>query len=200
MATDRPSVLVVDDEQDIADLYARWLETDYDVGVAYTGADALEALDPAVDVVLLDRRIPDVHGDVVLERIHEEDLDCQVAMVTAVEPDLDVLDLGFDDYLVKPVTGEALRETVEKLLARREYDAGLQAYFAAVSTWAVLTTEQSPEELAASEAFADLERRIDEHAADLDDLALTVSHEDFQLLLRDAVGREDPTSGSPRGT
>jgi CheY-like chemotaxis protein len=97
-------ILVVDDEQPIADLFARWLEDEYDVRVAYSGGEALASLDDSLDVVLLDRDMPDMSGDGVLDTIRSRGIDCRVGMVTAVEPDFDVLTLGYDAYVVKPVT------------------------------------------------------------------------------------------------
>ena len=189
-------VLVVDDEREIADLYARWLEDDYEVVVAYTGGDALEALDESIDVVLLDRRIPDLHGDEVLERIRERELDCWVAMVTAVEPEFDILDMGFDDYLVKPVTGDGLRDTVSTLVSRGAYDAALRDHFAAVSKWAVLSSQHAPEELADSPEFRSLEEEIDAQRAELDELMGDLTDADFRAVLRDAV--EETDGGSDR--
>ena len=191
MSQTEATVLVVDDEREIADLYARWLEDDYDVVVAYTGQDALDALDETIDVVLLDRRIPDLHGDEVLQRIRERDLDCWVAMVTAVEPELDILDMGFDDYLVKPVTGDGLRETVATLVSRGSYDAALREHFAAVSKWAVLSSQHAPEELEDSAEFQALEASIDEQRAELDELMGDLSDADFRAVLRDAVGEAE---------
>jgi predicted DNA binding protein/CheY-like chemotaxis protein len=115
---DRPVVLIVDDERDLADTYARWLDGRYDIRTAYGGHEAIESLGEAVDVVLLDRRMPRITGDEVLERIHERGLDCLVSMLTAVEPDSDLSDLGFDEYLVKPVTRADLVEVVDDLLLR----------------------------------------------------------------------------------
>lgn len=185
------TVLVVDDEQEIADLYARWLEDDYEVIVAYSGEAALAALDSDIDVVLLDRRIPDLHGDEVLDHIRSGGLSCWVAMVTAVEPAIDILDLGFDDYLVKPVTGDTLREAVDTLVARGEYDAGIRAHFAAVSKWAVLSAQHPVEELGDSPEFRSLETAIDRQRTQLDELVTDLTDDDFQSVLRDAV--EAPT-------
>ncbi len=88
MSDDLPLVLVVEDEPDLADLYATWLRGEYRVRVAYGGREALEKLDDEVEVVLLDRRMPDLSGDEALKEIRERGFDCRVAMVTAVEPDL----------------------------------------------------------------------------------------------------------------
>lgn len=112
--SDAPTVLYVDDEPAIADGYAAKLH-EYDTRTAYTGRAALEQLDETVDVVFLDRRMPGMSGKDVLEAIRERDYDCRVVMVTGVEPDDDIVEMGFDEYLVKPVEVTQLQETVERL-------------------------------------------------------------------------------------
>lgn len=56
----RPTVLIVEDEQALADLYADRLGEAYVVETAYDGREALEQLDEGIDVVLLDRRMRSV--------------------------------------------------------------------------------------------------------------------------------------------
>lgn len=122
-STERPPVvLVVDDEKDLADTYAAWLADDCEVRTAYSGIEAREHFDDDPDVVLLDRRMPGVPGDRVLEEIRDQIRDCQVAMLTAVDPDRDIVDLPFDACLVKPVTHTEVRETVNELLLRAGAD------------------------------------------------------------------------------
>lgn len=180
------TVLVVDDERELADAYADWLE-DYEVIVTYAGREALTVLDDHIDVVVLDRRIPDLHGDEVVGHITERRLSCRVAMVTGVEPTLDIVDLRFDDYLVKPITREELREAVSTLVARGAYTDGLREHFATISKWAVLTARHSPAELAAQPAFQSLEETIERQRAELDALVADLSEMDFQHVLRDAI-------------
>lgn len=93
------TVLIVEDEQPLADLYAAWLTETYSIRTAYDGEQALDQLDEQVAVVLLDRRMPQLSGDDVLERIRERNYDCHVAMVSGVHPDFDIIEMGFDDYL-----------------------------------------------------------------------------------------------------
>ena len=101
--SDTATVLVVDDEEEVADVYALRLRNEYDTRVAYGGEDALETIDVDVDVVLLDRRMPDIPGDEVLEQIREKGYDCRIIMLTAVDPGLDIVEMPFDEYLCKPV-------------------------------------------------------------------------------------------------
>jgi len=137
-ATDA-SVLVVDDDRDLADTYAVWLREHVDVHVAYAGEDALDVLESeSVDVVLLDRRIPSLSGDDVLAAMRERGHDQRVAMVTAIEPTPSVVELPVADYLVKPVRRDALESTVESLLSLAERPDAFQTYFALQSTLAAL--------------------------------------------------------------
>jgi DNA-binding response OmpR family regulator len=169
MSGDPPLVLVVEDERDLADLYATWLRDEYRVRVAYGGREAIEKLDDAVDVALLDRRMPDLSGDETLAAIREEGIECRVAMVTAVEPDFDIVAMGFDDYVVKPVSREGLAETVESLLLRSTYDDGMQELFALASKKALLESEKDPATLESNREYQELSERVSELRADLDE-------------------------------
>jgi DNA-binding response OmpR family regulator len=112
--------------------------------------------------------MPDLSGDEVLTALRDRNADARVAMVTAVEPDFDIVAMGFDDYLVKPVSREALEETVSKLLLREEYADGVRELFSLASKKALLEAEKSAAELEASEEYAELSGRIAAHRDDLD--------------------------------
>lgn len=119
-----PTILVVDDEVPLADLFVAWLEDEYEILVEYGGEPALETLsENRPDVVLLDRQISDLSGDEVLVTLRDWGIDARVAMVTGARPDIDIVDLGFDDYLVKPVERDTLRSTVGRLVDMPSYDS-----------------------------------------------------------------------------
>ncbi|KAB1188664.1 MULTISPECIES: HalX domain-containing protein [Haloferax] len=169
MSAEQPLVLIVEDEPDLADLYATWLRDDYRVRVAYGGREALDELDDEVDVVLLDRRMPDLSGDEALTEIRDRGFDCRVAMVTAVEPDFDIIAMGFDDYLVKPVSREALTETVSNLILRNAYDVGIQDLFSLASKKALLESEKDEATLGDNEEYQTLTKELDELRSELDE-------------------------------
>ena len=183
--TAAPTVLVVEDERHLADLFAGWLEEHYPVRKAYDGDEAIEAIDDAVDVVLLDRRMPGLSGDEVLETIRERGIDCKVAMVTAVEPDFDILEMGFDDYLVKPVSFQEIVDTVERLAARRTYDEQLDEYARLLSKRVSLESEKSRRQLAVSEEFAELESRIDDLGTNVDQMVEGFDDDDVAAVMHD---------------
>lgn len=181
-----PVVLIVEDEPDVAETYRLWLEDTYHVIVAEDGNEGLAALDDSVDIVLLDRMMPGLSGDEVLEHIRSEELDCRVAMVTAVEPDFDILEMGFDAYLSKPVKSDQLLTTVENLLQRSEYDTLLQEYYALVEKRATLEASKSQAELGGSSEYVQLRNRIETLRGELSDtLGGIEDDEDFIATIRE---------------
>ncbi|MFC7232363.1 response regulator transcription factor [Saliphagus sp. GCM10025308] len=178
-------MLIVDDEPAITSAYARWLEGSYEVKAANSGPDALENLDERVDVVLLDRRMPDVSGDELLETIRERDLDCRVAIVSAVEPDFDIIDMGFDMYLEKPVSEpNELRETVSKLLDRSTYDEQMQQFLSLASKKASLEAKKSEDDLSSNEEYQKLAEQVDSLREDLSATATELDDEDLRAEFR----------------
>jgi len=167
MVTAQPTVLLVDDEADIVDVYAlAFTDGDYTVRKAYSGEEALEKV-ADVDVVLLDRRMPGLSGKDVLDEIRERGLDVRVAMVTAVDPDFDITTMPFDAYLTKPVSDDELRETVDELFTLATYDEQVRERFALAEKLAVLEAEKTDRELAASDEY----RALQERATELDERA-----------------------------
>jgi DNA-binding response OmpR family regulator len=108
-------------------------------------------------------------------------------MVTAVEPDFDILKMGFDDYLVKPVTSDTLREMVVGLLQRGEYDTEMQELFSLTSKKAMLETEKSATELADNDEYQRLTERINELRSKADESleAVTEEEDDFEKLFHE---------------
>jgi CheY-like chemotaxis protein len=181
----RPVVLVAEDEPELRELYAEWLSDAYDVRTATDGEGTLSALDAAVDVLFLDRRMPGLTGDEVLDVIEDRSLSCRVAMVTAVEPDFDIVDLPVDDYLVKPVSAVDLRETAERLLTQETYSDAIQEYYSLLSKKAALESRKTREDLADSDAYAQLLEEIDALEAETDLIRDDLAEANFESVLRD---------------
>lgn len=174
---DQIRVLIVEDESDLADMYAAYLP-EYDTAIAYGGEEALETISDGYDVILLDRRMPVVSGSEVLAAIEEQKLDCRVAMVTAINPDFDIIDLRIDDYVVKPVTRSELRETVDRLLTLDEYDERMQQLTSKKLKRNVLQVEKTQAELSESDGFEQLQSEISALESELDILAEELNVED----------------------
>jgi two-component system, OmpR family, response regulator RegX3 len=121
----RVRLLVVEDEDAIAEPLVEGLEREgFEVVRAATGADALAAGE--ADLVLLDLRLPDMDGYAVCRELRSRS-DVPIIMVTAKGEEVDRvigLELGADDYIVKPF---GLRELVARVRAvsRRSAAPGL---------------------------------------------------------------------------
>lgn len=171
---DRAVVLIAADEPAIVDGPASRLEEHYRVRRAYGGQEALDALDEAVEVALLDPRIPDHSGDEIVSRLRHEESDCRVAMLTGIDPPSDIAEMGFDDYLRRPVEEDELVDCVERLLARRDYDTGLREFYSVARRIALLETEHDDATLADHDSYRHLldrrdalRNRLDRTLADL---------------------------------
>ncbi|MEF8853212.1 MAG: response regulator [Haloarculaceae archaeon] len=163
------TVLVVDDDQAVADVYASQLSSTRRVLTAYDGETALEKVTGEIDVVLLDRRMHGLSGRDVLEAIRDRDLDCGVIMVTAVDPGFDIVDMGFDDYLLKPVKRAELESAVQETLERLDKRTVVREYLSLASKVTALRVEKNPAELEDSEEYQRLAERLRELETEVDE-------------------------------
>lgn len=129
--TERPTILIVDDEDGIVELMRDFLEVDgFTVLAARSGAEALATLaGEQVECVLLDVMMPDVSGFEVLRRIREM-ADVPVLFLSARDGDSDKirgLRLGGDDYVVKSATPDEVVARVHAVLRRARTAATAEA-------------------------------------------------------------------------
>jgi DNA-binding response OmpR family regulator len=174
-ASEGGTVLIVDDDREVVRTYRRYLDETYTIREAYDGESALAELDGDVDIVLLDRLMPGLSGGETLERIRDRGYDVRVAMVTAVDPDFDIVDMGFDDYVTKPTTRDELVGTVEELLDLDRHAGDVRRYHSLLVKAAALRDGKSAYELDENSTYADLESRISE-------LETTLESEAEQLI------------------
>jgi DNA-binding response OmpR family regulator len=118
-------ILVVEDEQRLAFLLRRvLLEERHTVDLAYDGQTGLDlALSDTYDVVILDVMLPGLDGLEVCRQMRAERIMTPVLMLTArgaVEDRVVGLNVGADDYLVKPFAMEELLARINALLRRRD--------------------------------------------------------------------------------
>jgi two-component system, OmpR family, response regulator RegX3 len=114
-------VLIVEDDESIAGPLARGLEREgFSIQVATTGEAALRA--GGYDVVLLDLGLPDVDGFDVCRRLRT-DSDVPIIVVSARSDEVDRvigLELGADDYIVKPFGFRELVARIRAVMRRRQ--------------------------------------------------------------------------------
>lgn len=119
----KKKILVVDDDEKITSMLRRALVFEgYEVLVAGDGKEALHLmLDERPDLVVLDIMMPRLDGWEVCRRIKEAGDDTRILMLTAkdeIEDRVKGLDLGADDYLVKPFALEELFARIRAILRR----------------------------------------------------------------------------------
>lgn len=121
-----PTILIVDDEEDIRELIAVTLlrEEEYRIVEASNGLEALkQAKNARPDVIILDLMLPEMDGSTVFKNLREDPRtkSTPVIMLTAkgrLEEKIAGLELGADDYLPKPFSPKELMLRVRNLLRR----------------------------------------------------------------------------------
>lgn len=181
--TDRPRVLLVDDEERVAKTYELRLGANYDTTVALNGHEALDTVDDTFDVVLLDRRMPEISGDEVVDEIRRRGIGCRIVMVTAVDPDFDITEMDIDDYVVKPVTREELIEVVDRALTISEYNDRLQKLSSLKLKRNVLEVEMAQNELEENPQYQTLSEEIAQLEAEIDEMEDTLDVDQVDLYL-----------------
>ncbi|CAI6046941.1 response regulator transcription factor [Cohnella sp. JJ-181] len=125
----RPHILVIDDDDKITSLLRRSLAFEgYEVSTASSGPAGLGIVaDKSADLIILDVMMPGIDGWEVCRRLRTAGINVPVLMLTAkddVQDRVRGLDLGADDYLVKPFALEELMARVRALMRRRPEPAG----------------------------------------------------------------------------
>jgi two-component system, OmpR family, alkaline phosphatase synthesis response regulator PhoP len=125
----KEKILVVDDEEDILELVRYNLSKErYRVTSALTGEIALEkAREERPDLILLDLMLPGLDGLTVCRELKRDPLTSSIpiVMLTAKGEEADIvvgLELGADDYIVKPFSPRVLQARIKAVLRRREHD------------------------------------------------------------------------------
>jgi DNA-binding HxlR family transcriptional regulator/DNA-binding NarL/FixJ family response regulator len=118
-SNDPSKVLLVDDNNWVVEMHDKWIGDTYDTVKAFNSREAIKKCDRAVDIAIIDRRLPEKSGNEVARQLREEYTDLLILMVTAIEPEEDIMPLEFDNYLVKPISEEDLKDSVSQLIHRK---------------------------------------------------------------------------------
>jgi len=118
------TLLVVEDDEAIGRAMVQALTGQgATVGLARTGAEALNLADPGTDLVLLDLGLPDMEGIDVCRQLRDRYPDLDIVVVTARGEEIDVvvgLDAGADDYITKPFRLAELLARIRARLRRQQ--------------------------------------------------------------------------------
>ena len=116
------TILIVDDEREIADVVELYLQNEYQVLKFYIGQDALDCIEHTkIDLAILDVLLPDIDGFTILKKIREK-YTFPVIMLTAKTEYLDKitgLTMGADDYIPKPFRMMELISRLKAVLRRK---------------------------------------------------------------------------------
>jgi len=127
------TILVVDDEKDIVDLVKyNLVKEGFSVLTARTGKHALEQAQHQPQLILLDIMMPELDGLEVLKQLkkHERSSRIPVIVLSAKGSDIDEvlgLELGADDYIVKPISIPKLLARVKSILRKHDQVAPASA-------------------------------------------------------------------------
>lgn len=176
-------ILVAEDNADCRDLYSIWLGDEHTVRLVPDGTAALETLDPAVDILFLDRDMPGHTGTEVAERVASLPHDPYVVMVSSMDPDFDIVEMPIDRYVQKPVDQRTVESVIEQCQKQDEYRSALDDFFALTAKLASIEAEKSAERLAESEEYERLKERVAVKRAEVDS-ALTPDQVDWSLAFK----------------
>ena len=116
-------ILIADDETETCELLQMYLETKgYEVSTANSGKDAIASVkENTPNVMLLDKRIPDMDGLEILRAIRQFNKTLKIIMVTGADLDPEtksaITELCVSDYLYKPIAMSELNNALVKVLA-----------------------------------------------------------------------------------
>lgn len=129
---EKPSILLVDDEEDILSVLKFVLEKEgYQVATAPSGEEALKLMDKNYfDIVLSDLRMPGIDGIQLLERVKELSPSTDVVIMTAyasIDSAVTAIKKGASDYIVKPFINEDVKMRLKRILEHKSLQKEVEA-------------------------------------------------------------------------
>ena len=118
MTEESAAVLVVEDDTQLADLYGEFIPDTFSTGIAYSAEEAIDRLEPALDVLILDRELNNRNASDVLDYATSNSIDCQVIIVSGYDEST-TDGIEYNAYLQKPVSGAELVRTLKVVLDSR---------------------------------------------------------------------------------
>lgn len=190
--TESSTVLIVEDEEPLANMYASKLRSKYEVEVVHNAQAGFEVVAAnGIDIILLDRRLPGLSGDEFLTEIRQRGVSCPVVMITAVEPDVDLLWLDFDDYILKPAKEGELIDAVEHNLKLTDYQEPIQEYLKLAETQQLIAENNPESQLREHEEYQSVLRRLEELRGEVAEIVEEVDEDEFvKMGIRDLWMRD----------
>ena len=179
-STDARTILLVEDDVELASLIQEFLRKNgFDVTIVGNGLEAItRILESPPDLVVLDVMLPGISGMDVCREVRTQ-FHSPILMLTALDEDIDQmlgLELGADDYVIKPVKPRLLLSRIRALLRRAERTLHPRGAGATVS-------ESNPEQHKAQHPPAALRISAKTRGVWMNQEALSLTTAEFELLL-----------------
>jgi CheY-like chemotaxis protein len=114
------TILLAEDNDDLASLYQHYLMDAYQVRLAQTGKKAIRKATPAVDLIILDYKLPDMLGTDVYDQLRANGSTTPVILISGSDPELLPERADPAAWLTKPFYKEKLQQTVQEVLTPTE--------------------------------------------------------------------------------
>lgn len=155
----KKEILIIEDNIAQAKMYKRWLEPKYTAKTATKFDKVLKEYKGDEEVILLDRKLDGAEAEDLIDSL--EGIENQnIVVITGMEPDLDLLNMPINDYLIKPVDRELLRDTVRKVIEADKRPDKTKELLELLSKKKIL--DDKPTEVREKEEYQKLVRKIDE--------------------------------------
>lgn len=151
-------VLVVEDDKNQADLYGKWLEN-YEVKNNKID-DIHEESEEETVAVLLDRELEGKKSRNYLKYLNAIDL--PVIILTGLEPGLEIAEMEIQDYIVKPVSKEVLRQKIKEMEVLKDKNEDEKLRRSLKSRKEILESRIANKKLENSEKYEALKRQLEE--------------------------------------
>ena len=131
---DMPNILLVEDTEVDAKIVENALEGEtFRLTTVQSGKDVFSRVrEKEIDLILLDILLPDINGFEICRRLKKEHKDIQIVIVTCLddlESKIKGVELGADDFLVKPIIGRELKARVKTLLEKKVHLDSLKTHY-----------------------------------------------------------------------
>lgn len=191
-----PTVFVLD-EDGRADLFEFWLGDDYRIVTAQTAAEAETVFDDRVAVTLVRNEASEDCKEAVERLLASRSPFARTVVTTTGRVEAAFPGIEYDVCLVEPTTESGVRETVDRLVRRTQYQALLKRYYEVTAFVTSKEVRNTREELAGDDAYERATRALEAHRKRLRALQSEFDADDHDAVLQSL--RPDEGLGAPTG-
>ena len=162
--SENKDVVIIEDEESLAELFSKRLDDEYNATIATHAGNGIAEIDAETDYVLLDRKLPGMSGDRVLEYIVDQPYDINVIIISAIDPDQNVIHQPYDEYITKTVDEGEIQDAIDRVEVKNRFVELLSQYVKKAETWEVVRSDLNTAESDADVDLGMIESELDEIA------------------------------------